>query len=56
MRAVHRELSDGRVIALLRDWKTEPQWLQAIHTRHRQKSRLLRAFVEHLAVALNDAA
>jgi DNA-binding transcriptional LysR family regulator len=47
--AVERELAERRVVSVLREWQGEPQTLQAIYTRHRQSSPLVRRFVEHLA-------
>lgn len=50
--SVERELADQRVVPLLGEWRGEPQSLYALHVRHRQTSRLVRAFVDHLAERL----
>lgn len=44
-----RELAAGTVVPVLDGWQGEAQWLYAIHARHHESSRLVRAFVDHLA-------
>jgi DNA-binding transcriptional LysR family regulator len=49
--AVRRELEDGRLVRLLDDWTSEPASIYAIAPRHREMSRGVRLFVDHLAGA-----
>ena len=55
LRAVRRELAEDRLVTVLRDWKDEPQALYAVYPRHRESSRLLRLFIEHLSQHLDGA-
>lgn len=43
------ELAKGSVVPVLGAWHGEAQWLFAIHARHHESSRLVRAFVDHVA-------
>ncbi len=49
---VRRELAKKRLVTVLREWKGEPQALYAVYPRHRESSRALRLFVEHLSERL----
>ena len=53
--AVRRELAEDRLVTILRDWRGEPQALYAVYPRHRERSHLLRLFIEHLAQRLVGA-
>jgi DNA-binding transcriptional LysR family regulator len=47
-----RELDAGRLVRLLEDWTSEPATLYAITPRHRETSRGVRLFVDHLVDTL----
>ena len=51
--SVSAEIADGRLVRLLDDWKAEPATLHAITPRHRETSRGVRLFVDHLVDAFN---
>jgi DNA-binding transcriptional LysR family regulator len=53
MFAVARELDAGRLVRLLPEWKTEPATLYAITPRHRETSRGVRLFLDHLGESLS---
>jgi len=50
--AAVRDLTLGRVQPVLAAWQAEAQSLYAIHARHHESSRLVRAFVDHLACSI----
>lgn len=54
--SVATELEDGRLVRLLDDWKADPASLHAITPRHRETSRGVRMFVDHLALAFSGGA